>query len=330
MRFARVMVYLSVVLAGQGSDAQTVSPVPAGFEQCRDLKQRVMAHMARGETREIEKLLSAANSASLEWACQGPVLNNMAGVAAVSGRLAEAEILAERAIDELEHKLPPDDPAMLCRPQILAAVQYEQGKTAKARATFSKMESIRTERAGDRALVQSLRASLLEAERRWNEAESAYVAALAAWREAGRADTADAGAVLGGLGSLYIKQRRWRDAAETLDRALAVFTAATDAVPMDTIKLLNIRGVLHARRREWRQAGEDLERAVLLADSEPQADPVILRTLFVNYAHVLRKTQRGREAGLMEARADRLQGSWRAGAVVDASELLAGRRVSGT
>ena len=44
----------------------------------------------------------------------------------------------------------------------------------------------------------------MQAEGRYKEAEPEYLSAVAAWQESGRGETADASAVLNGLGALYI------------------------------------------------------------------------------------------------------------------------------
>src|SRR5262249_32117180 len=153
-----------------------------------------------------------------------------------------------------------------------------------------------------RAVVHNMAAALLSAEGRWGDSESEYLAALRAWEQEGGGDTADAGAILNSLGSLYVQERRFDEADLVLDRALSIFDHAEDAVPRDRINLLNPRGLLHARRGEWREAEEDLRDALSVADREPWLDPVDLRSLLTNYARVLRKNHRRQAALTIEAR----------------------------
>ena len=91
---------------------------------------------------------------------------------------------------------------------------------------------------------------------------------------------------------------------------------------MDRIKLLTVSAALHARQGEWREAEQDLSDAVSTADGEPQLTPAARAFLLANYAQVLRKNHRGREARLMEARAAALRGGGASDTVVDVSELL--------
>ena len=91
---------------------------------------------------------------------------------------------------------------------------------------------------------------------------------------------------------------------------------------MDRIKLLNVRSVLHARQGEWRDAEEDLRVATTMADRETGADPVFFGSLWANYAYVLHKNHKGREARSIEARAAALHAHGVPDSVVDVTELL--------
>ena len=240
----------------------------------------------------------------------------------VSGRLADAERLAERSVLILEKTYAPND-VMLLRPlQVLAAARFELGKTARAREAFKRMQAIRIQWPEDRALLHGTAAALLEVEGRRVEAEGEYLAALRAWREANRGETGDAGAILNSLGALYIHEQRLDEARRALDRALAIFSRAEDAAPMDRIKLLNVRGVLRTRQGDWTGAEEDLHDALSMADREPWVDPVALRSLLVNYAKVLHRNHHGREARSIEARAAAIRTDGTASAIVDITDLL--------
>src|SRR5262249_6951831 len=137
---------------------------------------------------------------------------------------------------------------------------------------------------------------------RYHEAEAEYLKALDAWEESGRGETTDVAAVLGGLAALYIADGRYREAGRTLDRAIAIAPSAKDAVATDWIKLFSIRAELHVRQREWREAGADLGAAISAADRDRQLNPALLKSVLVEYAYVLRKNHRAREARSIEAR----------------------------
>jgi hypothetical protein len=167
-----------------------------------------------------------------------------------------------------------------------------------------------------------LNAELLYTETRYHEGEAEYLKALDAWAESGRGETMDVAAVLIGLAELYGADRRYRDANKTLDRAGAILTSAKDAVATDWIKLLTTRAELHVRQGNWREAEADLHGAISAADRETRLGAALLKRLLGNYAYVLRKNHRGREARSIEARAAALQTPESPNAVVDISELL--------
>jgi hypothetical protein len=143
-------------------------------------------------------------------------MNKLVALLSDTGRLAEAEVMAGRSVHTLEESFPLDDPVLLRPLQIVAAVQLQRGKIARAREAFKRMQSISTRRPEDLALVNAMAASLLEVEGRWPQAESQYAAAIQALKEAARGDTADAVALLVGMGGLYIREHRMGEARQVL------------------------------------------------------------------------------------------------------------------
>jgi tetratricopeptide (TPR) repeat protein len=326
MRIGLLVLYVSSVLGARCAVAQDVTRQTALSAACIEFNQTAMNQVAVGRLEDAESALSAAlaNGANDSGqSCAWLTLHNLAFVMALSGRLAEAEVLEKRSLKILEKSYPPEDPVLLRPIQLLSQIQFEQGKIAKARETFQRLQSIPTERPADRAMAHGLAAALLYAEGRYNESEAEYLKALAAWEEAGRGETTDMAAVLDGLAVLYIADGRYREAGRTLDRAFAIFTSAKDAVPTDRVKLLTSRAELHVRQGEWREAEADLGSAISMADRDMRLDPAVLKSLLANYAHVLRKNHRGREARTIEARAAALRTRGLTDGVVDASELFA-------
>jgi tetratricopeptide (TPR) repeat protein len=329
MRIGLLVVYVSSTLGARYAVAQDVTRQTALSAACIEFNQTAMNHVAVGRLKDAESTLSAALAdrvSGSEQSCAWLTLHNLALVMALSGRLAEAEVLEKRSLKILEKGYPTDDPVLLRPLQSLSQIQFEQRKIAKARETFQRLQSIPTERPADRAIVHGLAAALLYAEGRYNEAEAEYLKALGAWEESGRGETTDVAAVLDGLATLYISNGRYREAGRALDRALSIVTSAKDAVPMDRIKLLTSRAELHVRQAEWRQAEADLGSAISTADRDTRMDPTLLKSLLANYAHVLRKNHRGREARTIEARAAALKTHELTNGVVDLSELVAKSR----
>jgi tetratricopeptide (TPR) repeat protein len=305
--------------------AQSVPKAEAVAAPCADLKQTVLTQVANGKLNEAELAVSAvlaSGSDHAQDACAGVVLNNMAAFMAISGRLADAERLAERSVLILEKTYSPTDTTLLQPLQILTAARFEQGKTARARDAFKRMQAIRIQRPEDSALVHGTAAALLDAEGRRQESEAEYLASIRAWEEAGLGESVDVGAVLNGLGSLYIHEQRLTEARQALDRAFAIFSRAQDAAPMDRIKLLAVRGWLQAWQGNWQAAEQDFHDALSMADRESWVDPLALRSLLTNYAVVLRKNHHRREARAIEARAAAVQIGRIRTAIVDTTDLL--------
>jgi tetratricopeptide (TPR) repeat protein len=325
MRIRLLAVYVCSALATRCAVAQAVDVPGSVDESCAKMNSEVLLRVANGGPKEAEQILaeSLKQGNRLEPLCAGLVMNNMAALLLVSGRLGEAEVMAERSIRILDEIYPPDDSALLRPLHNLAATRLEQGKIARAKEAFKRMQSIRIRRAEDRVLVNSMAASLLEIEGKWTEAESHYSAAIQFLKSAGRGDTSDAGALWDGLGGLYIKQQRMTEARVALDRALAIFERAPDAESWDRIKVLFTRGSLHARLGQWREAEEDMANALSIADRESRLEPTVLRPLLINYSVVLRKNHRRREARSIETRIAAIGRAPGDGGLVDVSDLIA-------
>ena len=304
--------------------------VPCTAEQladgdCIQFTRRVVAQVAKAETKEAEAALSAAFSNQAEAACAGLNSGNVAAIMLNSGRPADAETFAAQSVSALGKTYSPDNPILLRPLQILCSARFQLGRISAARETFERVRAIQANRPEDRALVHALSAMLMMTERKHSGAEAEYLAAAAAFEQAGRLRTADAAANFAALASLYIRQQRYQEARAPLDRAWDLFTAAKDSVPRDLINILAIRAILYTRLAQWAGAERDLSHAMLLADHERQVDPGIIEALLKNYAVVLRKTHRQREVRRVEDRVADLEYQRRA--VVDVTELLPGPKL---
>ena len=318
------MIALFATLSVRHGIAQSTSVNLPFDAACIELNQRVVTQAKDGQIAEAEEAVRAALAGGLDRSadrCAGLVLNNLAMLVSLSGRLAEGERLAGRSVAILEKLYPPDDPVLLRPLQILAANRLELEKRAKARETLKRLQSIRVEQPEDSALLHGTSATLFRIEDRLPEAEIEYLAALAAWEKAGRGDGVDAACVLTALGALYIEEGRFHEARQALDRALAIYSHALYVVPMDRVRVLFVRGVLRARQSEWREAEQDLHDAVATVDRELRVDTVLLQRLLNSYAVALLKNHRRREARAIEARVAAF-GKPTDG-VVDVTELLA-------
>jgi tetratricopeptide (TPR) repeat protein len=325
MRFRQILLYGLFAFVSRSAEPQVPTAAAPLSAACIRLNHDALARVARGQSAEAESLLFAAlaGSGGQDRVCAGVVMYNIAALLMVSGRMEEAEAMAERSVRTLEDCLPPGDPGLLRPLQILAATRFEQGKTGKAREAYRKMEAIRTTWPEDRWLVHAMAGPLLVAELKIPEAESEYFAAFQALKELGRGETADAATLLENIGALYVRENRMREACEMLDQAFAVFGRAADTVPWDRGKLLHIRGALYGREGQWKAAGQDLADALAIADQESRVEPAALRSLLDDYATVLRKSHRRRDARSIERRIAALGRAPEDREVVDVTDLLA-------
>ena len=293
---------------------------------CVGLDQKFREEVANGRTTQAETLLAdslAPVASRAQHSCAGLILSRTAVQMAVSGRMDEAEEFAEQSVHVLGENFSPDDVVFFRPFHILASARFERGEVRKARQAFKRMKTIRIERPEERAMLSGFSATLLTAEGRYREAESEYLLAVHAWEQAGRGDMADTGTVLNALGSLYIREHRLDDARRVLDLAFGIFTSAKDTVPLDLFKLLEVRAAMHVKLQEWREAEQDLREAVAMTDRLPGLDTGMLGRALADYAYVLRKNHRRREARSIEARAAVLHRQAITNMVIDTTELQA-------
>jgi tetratricopeptide (TPR) repeat protein len=285
-----------------------------------------MDHAKAGRLAEADAKLAAALvrvDGDAGSSCTGLILHNQATIASISGRFAEGERLALRAIAALEKVYAPDHLALLRPLLVLASTRLEQGNKSGARIAFGKLRGIRAEQPHERAMIHAMSGSLLQSIGEWRQAEAEYLAALEAWNEIGRGEMADAGAVLTSLGTLYVQERRFEEAGRFVDRASAVFAQAGDAAPMDRSKLLAARGTLHASLGQWRSAEKDFREGLYLADGQHDVGPAYVLSLLNRLAEAMRKNHHRHEARKIEARATALLQTSPPNTAIDVSDLVA-------
>jgi len=296
---------------------------PVGSE-CADLNRAVLNKAANGKLAEAEadvKTAMANRNGELRPLCEGLMLHNLAALTLIAGSFAEAESLAGRSIAMLEPVLGPENTGLLRPVHVLFSARLEQGKIGRARESLLKMQRIRVANAEERALLHGSEAVLLQAEGRFGESELAFRSALADWRETGKSDAGEVASVLSGLASLYLAQDRLKEAADALEEARAVLNDAPEAAPSDHLKVLRLRAAVERRQGEWRRAGEDLEQAINLTLAQREPDSGLLAALMRDYAEVLRREHRRREANAIEKKLAALPSVFEANAVVDATQL---------
>ena len=302
--------------------AQNPGPRFTPSAACLELHQKIVDKVTNGQLADAEAALAEALTSKddREPPCLWLTLYNMANAIALSGRFAEAEVLAERSLSIMDRFYSHDDPARFRPLHMLWAVQLQQGKRGKARQTFRTMQSIRLDGPQDQARLYSASAAQRQAEGQPREAEMEYSKALAAWSELGRAETADVAALWVELGTLQLSQGQYLEAGKALDRALTIVQSAKDAVPLDLINVLVSRSTLYARQGKWQSASEDLGAAISLADRDARLDFAQRKLMLTNLAYILRRAHRAKEARSFEARTKAIHGPESTN-IVDVSEL---------
>lgn len=312
-------------LAALGQQRSVSQPFDSLSSTCEDLNQSIRRDIAGGQLEKAERAASAAaadEARPLQPLCAAQIFGDVAAAMQIAGRLKEAEAFAERALAYFDKSSPPDDPAYSVPLYVLAAVQLEEGMMGSARETFRRMQNIHASSPSTRALVHGIGAVLFEIEEKWDEAEAEYKAGAAAFASAGRENSGDTAVILTGLATLYLNEGRYGDALDAVQRALKTLDRANDTVPLDRIKALNLRGVIMGRQHQWREAEKDLFEAFCLVRRQPQVDPIEIEAVVANYATVLRKQHRKREAQSVLAWGAALRGhDPMSNQVVDVAEL---------
>lgn len=287
-----------LLLATLGQQRSVSQPFDSRSSTCEDLNESIRRDIAGGQLEEAEHAVSAVADEvkSVRPTCAALILGNVSAAMQIAGRLKEAEVLAVRALAYLDKGLPPDDPAYAVPLYVLASVQFEQGMTGRARETFRRMQRIHTNSPRASALMYGIGAFLSQIEGKWDEAEAEYKQAAAAFASAGKENSGDTAAILTGLATLYLNEGRYGDASKVVQQAIKTLDTASDAAPLDRVKALNLRGVILGRQRQWQDAEKDLFEAFRLVRSQPQADPIEIGAVVANYAAVLRRQHRKREA----------------------------------
>ena len=126
MRIGLLVLYVFSALGARYAVAQDVTRHAVPSAACIEFNQTAMNQIAVGRLEDAESTLSAAladRTNGSEQSCAWLTLHNLAIVMALSGRLAEAEVLEKRSLKILEKGYPPDDPVLL-RPLQIAVVRF--------------------------------------------------------------------------------------------------------------------------------------------------------------------------------------------------------------
>jgi tetratricopeptide (TPR) repeat protein len=291
-------------------------------QSCHELREAAMKTASRGTLNDVVNLLSPALSPEAsqpDRTCAGVVLGQLASSMSVPDSVAA--IYAERSVRVLESAQGLDSPMLLHPLHTLAAALINLGKLTRARSVVRRMETIPSDRPEHKAMLHEITGMLLHLEDNPRQAEAEYQGALSAWKRAGRDRGMDAVVTLSYLSGLYLRSNRLDDAETVAEQAASIAATAPAAMPMDKANLLNLKGVIHMHRRKFSAAEHALRQAIAVAEHETGLDPVAFCSILRNYAEVLRKLGRRREASAVEKRAEKLTEASSTEHVIDAAAL---------
>jgi tetratricopeptide (TPR) repeat protein len=296
---------------------------------CFTLKQQVAAEIERAHLAEAEAAVNAAlasGDGDALAACLWPAIYDLANASAVAGRLEPAERLAERALRMIDKLYRPADPVRFRVVELLWAVQYQQQKFSRARQTFRVLQSLDIVDPEVRLGLYRTAAAQLQNDGLFPDAEIEYRKALSVAEEAGAGGKTEVIVLHSRLAALYVVQDRAQEARLALEAALSIANSAATAVPRDLVNILMVRAAMYGRQGEWLAAASDFSSAVALSERGAPLDPGQHKFLLRNYAFVLRKLNRKKEAQAVEDLAAAIPAPLSAVGLVDVKQL-AGVRI---
>jgi len=293
--------------------------------ECTQVNTSVRHKIEVGQLSAAQADLQTALRGGADERCQAIVNSNLAAIASLSGQRGEAEQYALRSLAILRRFWPPADTVHLRPLQILAGIWLDDGLIGKARGAWEKMKLVNIQSPAEAALVHGIGATILQAEGRFREAELEYNSAIHTQSGAG----AERAAMRLALAQLYLSMNRTADAGNELNQADTILSQAKDAVPLDWIKLRHVRALYSFRAGNPEAAETDLREALASARNQPLLSPLVIAGLLTDYAKILRKTHKSKQASAAEKQAFALKQGSRSDWVVDMGEWKRPERVKG-
>ena len=235
-------------------------------------------------------------------------LNNLAAVEESLGEVAEAERHYEQCIAAWSRV--PDAPSdALAKPlNNLALLYRRRGQYDRAAELYKKSFEL-----NPRAGVLSNLGRLSFARRRYQEAEAYYLRALAL-------DPDDA-ATLANVAELQVAMGRFAAARRTAEQVLNTEKGR----PLEIAARQSLAAA-YVGEKQWRDAEPQLHQAMQLANRLYGDNHAVTASVYSEYAKVVRKLDRKREAADYEERARRASESTAERNTVSVSELLTDQR----
>jgi tetratricopeptide (TPR) repeat protein len=231
------------------------------------------------------------------------VLNNLGSIYDELGRHRDAQSMYERSLAERE-ALGESATAETARTiNNLGAVFYKLHMLSRAEETLGRAAALDAGFHDDLQLAKVWinLGMVYQAERRWDDAEHMFRAALEIReRELGPGHP-DVAVALNDLGVLFQKQSRLEEAGPVLERALRTWQTSIGATHPWVAAALNNLGVLYTSLGRVGDAEKSFQQAIRIAQTVLPAGHPHLASYMASYAHLLRKIGRTGEAKRLEA-----------------------------
>ena len=235
-------------------------------------------------------------------------LNNLAAVEESLGEVGEAERHYEQCIAAWS-RVPDAPPDALAKPlNNLALLYRRRGQYDRAAELYKKSFELQP-----RAGVLSNLGRLSFARQRYQEAEAYYVRALTL--------DPDDTATLANMAELQVAMGRFAAARRTAEQVLNTEKGR----PLEIAARLSLAAA-HAGEKRWHDAEPHLHQAMQLANRLYGDNHAVTASVYADYAKVVRKLDRKREAADYEERARRAGAAITESHTVSVSELLTDQR----
>jgi tetratricopeptide (TPR) repeat protein/DNA-binding transcriptional regulator YiaG len=238
-------------------------------------------------------------------------LNTLASLYRIQGKYQKAEALFRRALEIDEQVLGLKHPNTLVCVNNLAVLYRTQEKYQEAEQFFLRVittfNEIRGPKHPDTVSALNNLAVTYSKQGKYKQAESLFHQALMIREEVLGMEHPDVVTSLSTLGSLYRKQGKYEQAEQLLSRALRICDQSLDPEYSEMTSALNNLAGLYSDQGKYEQAELLYQRLLAILEQALEAGhPDIVQAL-QDYATLLRKMNRGIEAGEMEERAQSIQ-----------------------
>lgn len=277
----------------------------------RALNARGASRLQQGRYREAARILATAITAAervfgRDTLPVATALNNLGVCYKFLGRLADAGPLYQRALLILERRLGPRHPDVATIYHNLGGLEHAAGNWTRGEPFARQSVAIRRRALGPRhpSVAHDLiaLAALLDRQKKFDEAERLYLRAIAILEREHGCDHPALAVPLNNLAALHQARGRPRQAETLYRRALAIDAAATRSHPRAAFCANNLAMLLAARGRVAESAGLFVTAIATFTRAFGPSSPT-LGVCLENYAGVLRKLHRRREAATCARRA---------------------------